>query len=81
MRGYAAAMPTYEFRCTTCDTVFEERRPMANSGDPATCPSGHPGARRLLSVFAATSGSGDTLRAAPPSAGGPAPCGSACACH
>jgi putative FmdB family regulatory protein len=75
-------MPTYEFRCTECDTVFEERRSMADSGLPATCPSGHPGARRLLSVFAATSGSGDTLRgAAPGPAAGGAPCGAACSCH
>lgn len=62
-------MPTYEFRCTTCETVFEERRAMAASDEPATCPDGHVGAKRLLSVFAATSGSGgDTLRVAPPSA-------------
>jgi len=75
-------MPTYEFRCPECDTVFEERRAMADSGAPATCPAGHPGARRLLSVFAATSGSGDSLRAASPSAQGPgSPCGSACGCH
>jgi putative FmdB family regulatory protein len=77
------AVPTYEFRCTTCDTVFEERRSMAASSDPATCPAGHPGARRLLSVFASTSGAGDTLRAAGPArpaATGGGCCGGACGC-
>ena len=58
-------MPTYEFRCATCETVFEDRRSMAAADDPATCPDGHVGAKRLLSVFAAISGGGDTLRAAP----------------
>jgi len=77
-------MPTYEFRCTTCDSVFEERRAMAASDDPATCPQGHADAKRLLSVFAATSGGGggDTLRAAPPSMA-PSHSGGCCggACH
>jgi putative FmdB family regulatory protein len=74
-------MPTYEFRCTTCATVFEERRSMASADEPASCPDGHVGAKRLLSVFAATSGGGDTLRVAPPSSsGGHAGgcCGGAC---
>jgi putative FmdB family regulatory protein len=78
-------MPTYEYRCTTCETVFEERRAMAASDDPASCPAGHVGAKRLLSVFAATSGGGggDTLRVAPPSSGGSGHAGGCCggACH
>ena len=45
-------MPVYEYRCRTCDDVFEVRRPMSESSEPATCPDGHPGAVRLLSVFA-----------------------------
>lgn len=83
---YDAAMPTYEFRCPTCETTFEEQRPMAQSGDPATCPAGHEGARRLLSVFANTSGSTDSLRAgaASPiatSPGGGGCCGGGCGGH
>ena len=39
-------MPVYEYRCRTCDTVFEARRPMSESSDPATCPDGHDGAVR-----------------------------------
>lgn len=74
-------MPRYEYRCRTCGDVYEERRSMADADAPATCPSGHTGAARLLPVFAATG------LAAPP-AGGPcgAPaggggCGAGCACH
>ena len=50
-------MPVYEFRCSTCHAVFDERRPMADADAPATCPDGHVGARRLLPVFA-TGGAG-----------------------
>jgi putative FmdB family regulatory protein len=72
-------VPVYEFRCTTCHAVYDERRPMAEADAPATCPGGHTGATRLLPVFATTG-----LAAAPaggacgaPVAGG---CGSGCAC-
>ncbi len=76
-----AAVPTYEYRCATCDETFELKRPMAESGDPASCPAGHPGARRLLSVFAAvTGGSAGPAPSGPPMGMG-APCGAACACH
>ena len=83
---YDAAMPTYEFRCPTCETTFEEQRPMAQSGEPATCPAGHEGARRLLSVFANTSGSTDSLRAGAagpvaPRPGGGGCCGGGCGGH
>jgi len=75
-------MPTYEYRCLTCSTVFEQRRSMADSDAPASCPSGHADTKRLLSVFAATSGGGgDSLRAAPTSAAPSRPggcCGGAC---
>jgi putative FmdB family regulatory protein len=79
-------MPTYEFRCKTCDSVFEERRSMSESNAPATCPEGHPGAVRLLSVFASVGGrqasstsSADVAAAmSAPRAGG---CGGGCACH
>ncbi|MCH2437732.1 MAG: zinc ribbon domain-containing protein [Acidimicrobiales bacterium] len=71
-------MPTYDYRCGVCEVVFERRRPMAESSDPATCPDGHDGARRVLSVFAAVGGSVPDRSAAPMGAGG---CGGACACH
>jgi putative FmdB family regulatory protein len=76
-----AAMPLYDYRCVVCDTTFESRRPMAESGEPATCPNGHDGARRLLSVFASV-GATDAAPApslpAGPMGGG---CGGACACR
>jgi putative FmdB family regulatory protein len=74
-------MPTYDFRCRTCDTTFELRRSMQDSSAPAVCPDGHDDAVRLLSVFASVGGA--SSRAAAPSmpsmpAGG---CGSGCGCH
>ena len=74
------AMPLYEFRCRTCDDTFEVRRPMSESSDPATCPQGHEGAVRLLSVFASAVGGGASAApaaAAPRTGGG---CGGGCAC-
>ncbi|MBM3828776.1 MAG: zinc ribbon domain-containing protein [Actinobacteria bacterium] len=72
-------MPLYEFRCRTCETTFEVRRPMAEASDPATCPEGHAGAVRLLSVFASVGASGGNTTPAPaaPRAGG---CGVSCGC-
>jgi putative FmdB family regulatory protein len=73
-------MPIYEYRCSTCAGVYEERRPMADADAPATCPEGHVGARRLLPVFA-TGGSSSPeparMGGAPPIGG----CGGGCACH
>jgi len=75
-------VPRYDYRCKTCDAVYEERRPMAQADVPATCPSGHVGASRLIPVFATTGHA-----AGPPAdagmCGAPVPggCGGACACH
>jgi putative FmdB family regulatory protein len=71
-------MALYEYRCRTCDTTFELRRPMAEANAPATCPDGHDGAVRLMSVFAAVGdGSGGAARDVAPAV----PCGAHCACH
>ncbi|MET9625955.1 zinc ribbon domain-containing protein [Lentzea sp. NPDC006480] len=43
-------MPTYEFRCRTCDDTFELQRPMSESSAPAHCPDGHPDTVKLLSM-------------------------------
>ena len=69
-------MPTYEYRCRTCDEVFERRRSMADADEPTTCAAGHADAVRLLSVFASVSATGDGPSAGP-AAG---PCGGSCAC-
>jgi putative FmdB family regulatory protein len=73
-------MARYEYRCRTCEQVFEERRPMADADAPAVCPAGHVGAVRLLPVFS-TAGFGE--RASAPPAGAPAAggCGAGCLCH
>jgi putative FmdB family regulatory protein len=75
-------MPLYDFRCRTCDTTFELRRPMSEASDPASCPDGHDGAVRLLSVFAtagaAVGGSSSSAPAPRPSGGGC--CGGGCGC-
>jgi putative FmdB family regulatory protein len=73
------AMPLYEFKCRTCDDTFEVRRPMSEASDPATCPQGHDGAVRLLSVFASVGASSNPAPgpAARATGGG---CGGGCAC-
>jgi putative FmdB family regulatory protein len=74
-------MPLYEFKCRTCDDTFEVRRPMSEAGEPATCPQGHDGAVRLLSVFASVGGGNGAAAPAPaarPAGGG---CGGGCGCH
>jgi putative FmdB family regulatory protein len=45
-------MPLYEYSCPTCNQKFELLRPMSRAEEPATCPSGHPQATRVLSLFA-----------------------------
>ena len=72
--GTLAAIAVYEYRCRTCDDLFELRRPMSESDAPAQCPHGHVDTVRLLSVFAS---------AGAPNAGADMPaggCGPACAC-
>ena len=48
-------MPVYEFRCSTCHAVFDERRPMADADAPATCP-GRSRRRRAAPARFATTG-------------------------
>jgi len=68
-------MAVYEYRCRTCDDLFELRRPMSESDAPAACPQGHADTVRLLSVFASAGVTGASGGDMP--AGG---CGPACAC-
>ncbi len=73
-------MALYEYRCSTCGAVYEHRRAMADADAPSTCPEGHRGAVRLLTVFATVGASGEPQGGAwaSPVPGG---CGGACACH
>lgn len=47
-------MPIYEFKCNSCQHVFDELVPMNTEGDLLKCRKcGQVGARRLISAFAA----------------------------
>lgn len=61
-------MPLYEYQCPTCGTRFEALRPMSRADEPASCPHGHPGSTRVLSVFA--SGGRSTESPSPPPGSG-----------
>ena len=70
-------MPLYEYHCPSCRETFELLRPMRRSLEPATCPSGHAKAGRVLSLVA------DSPRGAgAPSGGGGCPgcAGGSCSC-
>ena len=75
---YDLPVPLYEYRCRSCDDVFELRRPMSESGEPTVCPSGHSDTVRLLSMFA-RAGSGATTVASVRPTGGSC-CGGGCGC-
>jgi len=70
-------VPLYEYRCRECDERFELRRTFDDADAPATCPSGHEKAVRVLPVFASVGRAAATAPATAPAA----PCGGACACH
>jgi putative FmdB family regulatory protein len=76
-------MPRYEFRCRACGDTFEVSRPMAASGDPASCPSGHEDTVRLLSTVAVGRGGASGASSGPSAApsgggGGGGCCGGGC---
>jgi len=76
-------VPIYEYRCLDCETVFEQRRSMADADAAVTCPDGHSRAKRLLPMFAsarsASNGGSSPAPAPMRSMGGG--CGSGCGCH
>ncbi|MEE1928532.1 zinc ribbon domain-containing protein [Streptomyces sp. TRM 70351] len=72
-------MPRYEFRCRECGTSFEVSRPMAGSGDPASCPAGHADTVKLLSAVAVGgSAAAPSAAGAAASGGGGGCCGGGC---
>jgi putative FmdB family regulatory protein len=76
-------MPLYEYYCAKCASTFELLRPMLRSNEAATCPAGHGGGRRTLSLFAAvTKGEGGvSMMDDAPSVGGGCACGGGgCGC-
>ena len=71
-------MPTYDYRCLTCDERFEQRTSHAEA-DAVSCPNGHAEVKRLLSTFGfARAGGGPAAVPAMPSGGGC--CGGGCGC-
>jgi putative FmdB family regulatory protein len=54
-------MPLYEYFCPRCEAKFELLRSMSRSEEPATCPEGHEGAERVLSVFLSLSKGADGM--------------------
>jgi putative FmdB family regulatory protein len=78
-------MAAYDYRCRTCDNVFEVHRSVTASADgPVRCPDGHTDATRIWSAVSVATGAGiraefnATPRATAPSGGGC--CGGACGC-
>jgi putative FmdB family regulatory protein len=73
-------MPLYEYRCPTCRSTFELLRPMSGAEQRATCPSGHGGATRVISLVAARAWDGAPVPGAAASGGGCACGGGSCGC-
>ena len=45
-------MPIYEYWCASCNTEFEQLRPMSQASEPAPCPTCGTASEKLPSVFA-----------------------------
>jgi putative FmdB family regulatory protein len=75
-------MAVYDYRCRTCDSVFEVRRPVTADAGEVQCPCGHDDVSRVWSAVAvatgARGGEGAALPAAAAAGGGC--CGGACGC-
>jgi putative FmdB family regulatory protein len=74
-------MPLYEYHCRSCKTTFELLRPMRDATSKATCPSGHAGATRVISLVAARAQGSDGAETPQFGGGGSCACGGgACGC-
>lgn len=73
--SYAVRMPVYDYRCRTCDALFEVRRGLSEYSDvPTSCPSGHLETTRVFTPVAV----GGAAQASVPAAGGGGCCGGGC---
>jgi len=72
-------MPLYEYVCSDCNIKFDKLLPVGRMNEPASCPQGHSGANRVLSMFAAvtTDAFGEAMSVGGGGCGG---CGDSCAC-
>ncbi len=75
-------MPAYDYRCRTCDAVFEVRRGLDDAPAPAACPSGHAETSRVFTPVAVGGAVRGAVGGAVPGRGGgsaaPAPAGGGC---
>lgn len=73
-------MAAYDYRCRTCDSVFEQRRSVTADAGDVTCPQGHAEVSRVWSAVAITGSAKATAgaRAAAPAPSGGACCGGGC---
>jgi len=69
-------MPAYDYRCRTCDVLFEVRRGLADAPAPSPCPQGHPDTTRVFTPVAVGGGASPDRAAASAPAGGC--CGGGC---
>ena len=72
-------MPAYDYRCRTCDMLFEVRRGLDEAPTPAPCPSGHGETSRVFTPVAVGGGSASAGSAPASSAtSGGGCCGGGC---
>ncbi|MGH2680380.1 MAG: FmdB family zinc ribbon protein [Actinomycetota bacterium] len=69
-------MPTYEYRCRSCDATFEARRTIADADVEFACPQGHTDTTRRPSVFGVATTTSSEERAPSAMTG----CGHGCTC-
>jgi putative FmdB family regulatory protein len=68
-------VPAYDYRCRTCDVLFEVRRGLDEAPATSPCPSGHAETSRVFTPVAVGGGSATPAGSAP-SGGGC--CGGGC---
>jgi putative FmdB family regulatory protein len=71
-------MAAYDYRCRTCDSVFEARHSITEQAPDVRCPGGHRDVSRIWSAVAVVGRSAAAGPSAPATAGGC--CGGACGC-
>jgi len=74
-------MAAYDYRCRSCERVFEVRRGVHEEASAVRCPDGHEDVARLWSAIAVNGMAGSVVggaAATPAPAGGGGGCGGGC---
>lgn len=76
-------MPFYEYRCASCQNLFELRRSSDQASMPAECPACAGPGRRVLSMFQSPTRHSalERIGGAPAASGGGGCCGGSCGCR